>query len=281
MKISIGINGFKPFDKLNKREIFCVESLHKLKNKFSNINLYLVTFEEDKIQYPKFTTLNKLKKNSIEIIQNYFKTTPLPQQYNDRQEDIKNNTRKMPIVNEIFDVLSKTDCDYFIFLNSDILLSPKFINLVFNQEYETYCVSRHDTLPIESIDQIKPFRIEIAGFDVWAIKKDWWTNNSFRFKDYIYAEHLWDVDYTLTMYNHSNCLICNKLPYAFHEKHELNWDETSLEARHNSTLWNQTPYYQNWHKFIYENLVKRPPYGQFLQPLPNEKELEEQFLKIK
>jgi hypothetical protein len=257
MKLSIGINIFGE----NKRQSQCIEVLKKLKTKFSNIDLYNITFEKEKNQESSFIHLPKLTQTAKDIV--------------------KNSSSYKPTVKQFFNILAEQDCDYFIFLNSDILLSPKFINLVFNQEYETYCVSRHDTLPIESIDQIKPFRIEIAGFDVWAIKKDWWTNNSFRFKDYIYAEHLWDVDYTLTMYNHSNCLICNKLPYAFHEKHELNWDETSLEARHNSTLWNQTPYYQNWHKFIYENLVKRPPYGQFLQPLPNEKELEEQFLKIK
>lgn len=256
MKIAIGINIFGK----NKRQTQCIEVLKKLKNKFSAIDLYNITFEHEKNDDNSFNHLPFLKKTAKQVI--------------------KNSLSFKPIVKQFFDILSNQECDYFLFLNSDILLSPSFIDLIFKKEYETYCVSRYDTLPIDSINQIKPFRIEIAGFDVWAIEKIWWKNNNFLFKDYIYAEHLWDVDYSLTMYNHSKCLICNKLPYAFHEKHELNWNEHSLEAKHNSKLWENAPYHQNWHKFIYENLIKRQPIGQFLYPLPDEKYLEETLLKV-
>jgi len=256
MKLAIGINIFKQ----NKRQNFCIEVLKKLKNKFSNISLYNITFPKEINMDEEFIHLPELKQSAKDIIN-------------------KSNSNK-PIAKQFFNILSKQNCDYFVFLNSDIILSPKFIELLLKKEYETYCVSRYDTLPIESLTEIKPYRIEIAGFDVWAIKKQWWIDYSFLFKDYIYAEHLWDVDYTLTMYNHSKCLICNKLPYAFHEKHELNWTENSLEAKYNYNLWNQTPYYQRWHNFIYENLIKREPYGQFLYPLPNENDLEHQILKI-
>ena len=64
MKIAIGINAFKPQDKLNHRERFCVESLQRIKQKFKNVELYIITFEEDKLVYDGFTTLNKLKKRT-------------------------------------------------------------------------------------------------------------------------------------------------------------------------------------------------------------------------
>jgi hypothetical protein len=258
MKIAIGINIFGE----NKRQTFCIDVLKKLKDKFNNkISLYNITFKNESNKDSSFIHLPFLKQTAEDIIEG--------------------SISKKPTTKQFFDILSQQNCDYFIFLNSDILISPKFIDLILKQDYETYCVSRHDTLPIESIDKIVPYRIEIAGFDVWAIKTDWWKQNNQHFKDYVYAEHLWDVDYTLTMYNNSSCLLCNKEFYAAHEKHELNWNEQSLEARYNSSLWEKTCYTSNWKEFIYENLVKRLPYGQFLEPLYNEIELEKKYLKIK
>lgn len=257
MKIAIGINIFNS----NKRQDLCIEVLKKLKNKFHQIELYNITFKDDLNNHSEFIHLPLLHKTAKDII--------------------KNSKSKKPTTKQFFDILSNQDSDYFIFLNSDILLSPKFIDLILKQEYETYCVSRHDTLPIESINEIVPYRIEIAGFDVWAIKNNWWRTNHHHFDDYVYAEHLWDVAYTLTMYNHSACLICNKEFYAAHEKHDLNWNEESLEAKYNTSLWEKTPYGPNWKEFIYNNLINRLPYGQFLQPLYNEIELEKRYLKIK
>ena len=83
--------------------------------------------------------------------------------------------------------------------------------------------------------------IPIAGFDAWAVKKQWWIDNGQLFKDeYVYAEHLWDVFFTLTMFNNSKCMLCNKENYIIHEKHDLNWNETSPEAIHNSNLWSKS-----------------------------------------
>lgn len=257
MKIAIGINIFSE----NKRQDLCIEVLKRLKSKFKEITLYNITFQNEPNNHSDFVHLPFLK--------------------NKAQDIIKNSKSKKPTTKQFFDILSNQDADYFIFLNSDILLSPKFINLVLKQDYETYCVSRHDTLPINSINEIVPYRIEIAGFDVWAVKNNWWKENHQYFDEYVYAEHLWDVAYTLTMYNHSSCLLCNKEFYAAHEKHELNWNEDSLEAKYNSELWEKTPYSKKWNEFIYSNLIKRIPYGQFLKPLYNEEALEKNLLKIK
>lgn len=257
MKIAIGLNIFGNYDRQSR----CIETLKKLKSKHSEIDLYNVTFENDTNSDNDFIHVPLLKTTAKDII--------------------PNSKSKKPITKEFFNALSTQKCDYFVFLNSDILLSNKLINFIKKEEYETYCFSRHDVFPLNNInDPIVPFRIEIAGFDVWVVKKDWWQKNSFRFENYIYAEHLWDVAYTLEMFNHSNCYFGNKEFFIAHEKHDLKWNEESVEARHNATLWEKTPYHQKWHEFIFSNLVKREPYGQFFKPLYNEKELEKKYLKI-
>ena len=250
MKISIGINIHKSY----KRQDQCIFVLKKLKQKYSNITLYNITFEDEFNFEKDFIHLPFLKKTASNVI--------------------KESSSRKPIANEFFDILSNTDCDYFLFLNSDILLTEKAIKLL-TDEHETYCFSRTDVISTDKLSNIIPWRIEIAGFDAWAVKKQWWVDNCELFNDeYVYAEHLWDVFFTLTMFNNSKCMLCNKENYIIHEKHDLNWNETSPEAIHNSNLWSKSSYCEKWHEFIYKNLIHRQPMGLFLRPLENEIELE-------
>ena len=255
MKIAIGINIFGSY----KRQDQCISVLKKIKSKYTDIDLYNITFENENNTDLDFTHLPLLKKKAKDLI--------------------KESTSDKPLSKDFFDILSQQECDYFLFLNSDILLTEKVIKLILKAEHETYSFSRHDCYTIESLDKIIPFRIEIAGFDAWAVKKEWWLKNNHNFCDYIYAEHLWDVSFALEMYNKSNSFIGNKEVYICHEKHELKWNEKSPEAIYNSMIWDKTPYAINWHEFIFSNLIKRKPYGQFLEPLYNEDELEKKFLK--
>jgi len=137
MKIAIGINAFKPYDRLNHREMLCIESLQKLKQKFKNVELYIITFQEDQLVYDGFITINKLKKKSNAVVKEYFKQAHLSQEYSLRENDINNNKRELPIVNEIFDVMSDIDSDYFLFTNSDIIISDRFIKHI-TAEYECF-----------------------------------------------------------------------------------------------------------------------------------------------
>jgi len=257
MKIALGINIFKSYPRQNR----CIEVLKKIKSKYSYIDLYNITFEDEKNLDENFIHLPVLIRKSKDVI--------------------KNSISNKPIAKDFFNTLANQNCDYFLFLNSDILLSEKLIKRISDADFETMVFSRHDIYPLDNLNsKIIPFRIEIAGFDCWCVKKDWWIKNSEKFEDYVYAEHLWDVDFTLKMYNFSKCILQNKDFFIAHEKHDLNWNETSVEAKHNSSLWEKTPYHKNWHEFIFSNLIKRKPYGQFLEPLYNEIELESKFLKI-
>jgi hypothetical protein len=255
MKIAIGINIFGDY----KRQDQCIEVLLRLVIKYPEISLYNITFEDEKNYTLGFKPLPLLKTKTKDIIQG--------------------SKSEKPIAKEFFDILSTVDCDYFVFMNSDILLTERVIKMIIKGEYETYSFSRHDCYKIESFDKIIPFRIEIAGFDTWAVKKDWWIKNQQFFKNYIYAEHLWDVAFALEMYNRSISFIGNKEIYLCHEKHELKWNETSPEALHNSKLWENSGYSDKWHKFIYSYLINRLPHGQFLNPLPDELDQEKIFLK--
>lgn len=256
MKIAIGINIFGDY----KRQDQCIEVLLRLVSKYPEVSLYNITFEDEKNYTLGFNHLPFLKRKAKDIIDG--------------------STSEKPTAKDFFNILSTIDCDYFVFMNSDILLTEKVIKLILKGEYETYSFSRHDCYPIESLDKIIPFRIEIAGFDAWVVKKTWWFDNWIHFQDYIYAEHLWDVAFALEMYNRSKSFLGNKEVYICHEKHDLKWNETSPEALHNSKLWESSGYSDNWHKFIFENLVKRQPYGQFMIPLDNEKELERKYLYV-
>jgi hypothetical protein len=257
MKLSIGINIFGSF----KRQDQCIDVLNKLASKYIEIELYNITYETDINYSLGFKHLPVLKRKAKDLI--------------------FGSTSEKPIVSDFFNVLADTNCDYFIFLNSDVLLTEKLLKLVLKGEYETYFFSRHDCYPIDDLNKIIPFRIEIAGFDAWAVKKSWWIENRTYFKDYIYAEHLWDVAYAVEMFNRSKSFFGNKDVYLCHEKHDLNWTETSPEAIHNSNLWKETPYHERWKEFIYSYLVRRQPFGRFLHPLSDESEKEIEYLKIK
>jgi hypothetical protein len=257
MKIAIGINIFGYY----KRQDQCIEVLNNFASKYPEIELYNITHEGETHYTNGFKHLPLLKRKAKDVI--------------------SGSISEKPIAKDFFDVLSQQDCDYFLFLNSDILISRSLIELLLKAEYETYSFSRADCYPIENIKKIIPYRTEIAGFDAWAVKKSWWIENRQYFDDYVYSEHLWDVAFAVEMYNRSNSIICNKQPiHIYHEKHELKWNESSSEALHNSKLWENTPYHERWHNFIYSYLVRRLPMGQFLYPLSDELQKEKEYLNV-
>jgi hypothetical protein len=256
-KIAIGINIFGK----NRRQDLCIDVLTKFSKKYNNIKLYNITFNDETNYNENFIHLPLLKTKAKDII--------------------KDSKSEKPITKEFFEALSKQDCDYFLFINSDILISEKLIKLLSTTDLETASFSRADCYEITGLDKIIPYRIEIAGFDAWFMKKDWYEKNSNLFRDYVYAEHLWDVDYAVHMFNFSKSKIFNKEIYIYHEKHPLNWNEESVEALHNASLWGKTPYHKRFKDFVYTYLIKRIPYGQFLYPLPDEEQKEIEFLICK
>lgn len=261
IKIAIGTRLYE--HSLNQeRHKHCIQTLIKLKQKFNNsIELYNLTFEYEKNQNENFIHLPLLKENSLTLI--------------------SNSTKLLPTSKECFDILSDQPCEYFAYLNNDILVSEKAIKLILKQEYETYSFSRHDIHNLNNINQpIIPIKIEIAGFDLWCCKTVWWRLKNQLFKKYVVGQWQWDVDYALTMFNHSNGKLCNDEFYIGHEDHLRAWNESSPEAIYNNSLWQTSPYREKWGEYIYSHLIYRTPRGKFFNPLFGEEALKHQLLKI-
>ncbi len=259
MKLAIGVqlnSNPKP------RHNHCEETLLRLKSKYSsNIDLYNITFTEDLNANSNFNHLSYLERSS--------------------QTMLKFSEKKLPVSKDLFLALSEQDCDYFLYINNDILLSEKAVKLVLSEEFETICFSRHDIEPLRSIDDpIKVLRIEIAGFDAWACNVSWWKTHKDLFKDYFVGQWLWDVDYAITMFSNSNGLISNKDFFIAHEYHERVWSTTSKEADYNKQLWITHKLHKNWEEYVYSNLIYRLPMGKFLHPIKDEDSIANRLLKI-
>lgn len=256
MKISIGINIFKK----NKRQDLAIDCLRKLKSKNKNIELYNISFEREIYPTEGFIDLPTLSKKSHTYT--------------------KNESVKKPIANEFFDILSETDCDCFLFLNSDILLTQSAISLLNKGEYESYIFSRHEISDLNSIEEsFSPYKIEVAGFDAWAVKTEWWKNNKNKIPTCIYSEVAWDNIMSLCLFTNSKSILCNKQFLIGHLSHPIKWSRETPEGQFNLKTWYSLPLSLKWDYYLQSVLFRRLPVGQYLNPLENEVELEHKILK--
>lgn len=273
MKIAVGTNLFGN----SQRQEFGVQSLLKCKAKLTDqIDLYNVQFEngKDLKEQEGFTTLKALKKTS---------------------KDVCSGKRELPIIHEMFNVLSELDYDYFCFINSDIIVTPNFFQEIFdNPSKDAYIGSR---LAIEgeniknlnfeiklndSSSSIKNSHYQVSGFDTFAINSKWWRNNKQKFPEYVYAVVYWDTHYATLLLKNGDTYMQNKFPTIFHIIHEDASSQKCIEFDYN-----QGTFYNNyredfdlWHKYFFEVLVKRGAHNNFLYPHKNEIELEQKYFKI-
>jgi len=282
MKISIGINGYKPFSCLEKREKFCIESLLRLKKKHDNITLYNVCYESDEdVNYEGLTTLCQLEKKSCKIIKEYFQHEGLQKEYTLKQNQIDSNTTSIPSVKELFDVLAATDCDYFMFLNNDIILSDRFINAM-TEDIECYPMSRMHIYDIDSLDDIPKLEsYSVHGFDAFLIKKETWLKIRNNFEDLILGRSHWDL-YFFSMFNLlCKCKTLNKLPpVCFHIEHNSTSCSDSIENYYNEDVFKRNQVLGHlWFSYVYNVLLTRPTVNdcKWFQPIPNEEYVEQQY----
>jgi hypothetical protein len=279
MKISIGINGFKKYEDLEKRERFCIDALLKIKQ--DNVTLYNVCFNDENIGYKNFTTLNKLTKKSNKLIHEYFQHEGLTNEYNLRKQEIINNNKELPSVKEIFDVLASTDCDYFLFLNNDIILSNRIFKEIEN-DIECYPISRMHIFDIETLDDIPKLEsYSVHGFDAFLVKKDTWLKIRNNFEDLILGRFYWDT-YFATMFNLlCKCKNINKLPpVCFHIEHMSTSNDSTIENYYNEDIFKRNMIIGHlWFSYVQNILFKRPTVNncKWYQPFPNEVKLEKQY----
>lgn len=280
MKISIGINGFKEYNDLEKREKLCIDSLCKIKNKIPNITLYNICFTDENINYKNFITLNSLTLSSNKIIKDFYTKEGMEKEYELLKNKIDNNTKKLPIIKEIFDILASTDCDYFVFLNNDIILSDRIFKEI-TSEYEAYTVSRVNIKDIVSLNDI-PELLEycVHGFDAFVIKRQTWLDIRNNFEDFILGRFYWDT-FTATLLNlFCKCKNLNKLPpVCFHIDHPNVSAQDTIENRFCEYIFKSKDIINYlWFNYVYNVLFKRQSAGQckWYYPLQNEEQIEKQ-----
>ena len=277
MKISIGINGYKNYKDLEKREKFCIESLLKISNE--NTSLYNICFENENVEYEGFKTINSLKKKSNKVIFDYFQHEGLTNEYQSRKSEIDNNQKELPSVKEIFDVLAQTDCDYFLFLNNDIIVSNRLLkNLKFDKD--CYAISRMHINDLDSLKDVPKLEAySVHGFDVFLIKKETWLKIRNNFPDLILGKFYWDT-YFATLFK----LLCNTEfvnglpPVCFHIEHSSTSAQDSIENYYNEDVFKRNLIIGHlWFSYVQNVPLKRPTVNncKWYQPFPNEKEIED------
>jgi hypothetical protein len=278
MKISIGINGFKKYEDLEKRERFCIDALLKIKQ--DNVTLYNICFNDENIVYKNFSTLNSLTKKSNKLIHEYFQHEGLTNEYNLRKQEIDNNNNELPSVKEIFDVLASTDCDYFLFLNNDIILSNRIFKEI-EDGIECYPISRMHIFDIETLnDTPKLESYSVHGFDAFLVKKETWLKIRNNFEDLILGRFYWDT-YFVTMFNLlCKCKNINKLPpVCFHIEHNSTSSDNTIENYYNEDVFKRNMIIGHlWFSYVQNVLLKRPTVNncKWYQPYSNEDLLEKQ-----
>lgn len=262
MKIAIGTNTFNRYD----RQDISVDALKHLAQKFDQVEVYDVQFSNSEYD---INCLNDLKRSSEDL-------------------DI-NSTKRLPFVNDILQALSRIDCDYFVYVNSDVIISTSLIRYIINNSPDSFACSRVDIKPIDNFQQfidkrIEAVRYEIAGFDVFVFKRDWYLNNQSLFDDFLVGQPCWDQCYAmmLKLFGGGHSLINQYPPFCFHIQHEPTWqlDKDAPERLYNHSVADRPLnklVFKMFDHYLTTVLVKRQPYGSFLTPVENEKNIEAQF----
>ena len=297
MKISIGINTYKPFDQLELRQKLCIQSLTKLKEMHKDkIELYTVQYEDESFDIDGFTRLSVLKEKPHQILSEYFDHHGLVDLYNQsfkqHMSTIENST--IPSVREIFDALGLTDCNYFIFINDDIILSDRFIKQILeNPQYDSFPSSRIHAYDMNDLSgNCTPESYSVHGWDGFGIKKSWWEKHKHNFPKYILGKPYWDVHYFTLCQLLGDALTLNKLPpVMYHPHHDSvsceNMDDNSptnpnIMSKYNTDVFSRDMICnQLWWRYVNGVLMKRPTVNgiKWWQPFPEEIELERKLFQ--
>lgn len=273
MKIKIITNTFRQYH----RQDVAVESWTHLTKLYGNLEVINYQFMDEEHDYSNFyNNLNTkfcLTKSSKDLI--------------------KSSDKKLPCMSEIFKNALTEECDYFIITNSDVIIMPILIQYIMDQEPQAMACSRLDIEDIKSYDsiiqqKITPVRWEIAGFDTFVFNKTWAETHKEKFKtDYFLGKPKYDVVWAgnMKIYGDNTLLGNSYAPYCFHIHHgnesaildcvEKTYNETQvLVEKHDNLMYNIMSLYLRLH------LIKRTPFGSFINLVENEKDFEKNFFEI-
>lgn len=250
----------------NIRTDLAIESYLKLKKKYNDIiDFYNVQFVDTSVpmrEHAEFKLYRCLKESS----KNY----------------ITGESKKIiPMVKECYDGMAELGYEQFIFTNDDIIVSDRYIDFILKTNYDCYPASRLAIKPINSLSEpIVNEHYQVAGFDTFCIKTDWWKKNRDSFPTYVLGHPCWDVHYATLCMKLGNSTLANKWPPpTFHQIHQSDWtDKPCPETDYNyATFWKPYKFDSDmWHNYLFHVLLRRPEVN-YCTPHNNEEELEKQY----
>lgn len=274
MTITLATNTFGKYTRQN----IAVDSYVHLRSIFPELKLLNVQFEDEKDffsdYYDDLETIFTLKKSSKSIC--------------------TNAEKKVPVFFEIIEnAFEHTNSDYVIFVNSDVILLRKLIDSILEQSPD--CMAGH-RLEIENIDnfsvvlenKVVPIRVEIAGYDYFVFKKEWFYEykNILKSELFIGKPHF-DVVYAglMVMFG-GKYIIDNDYPmcalHIFHGNSAVTHE--CPERTHNVQITKNNPIFlvatHMMHYNLQYNLCRRKPWGAFIQQTENEREFQKSFFDV-
>ena len=156
---------------------------------------------------------------------------------------------RKPIVSEMFDALADAaraaGCRYFAYLNSDIEVSQRAIDLILDGSRDGYAFSRVDVDPATGAET----GVEIFGLDMFAIDAGWWERERRRFRPYIAGEACWDNVYASLICAYGNGVVVNERPGIYHQRHATLWKDGPFAAHNGYLAALDSPDFSRWVRY--------------------------------
>ncbi len=128
--------------------------------------------------------------------------------------------RRKPIMPELFDALADAaaarGCPTFGFLNADIIVSQRAVDLVAGENNDGCMFSRMDFDPISGNDR----GIMLNGLDLFVFAVSWWRRERRRFRPYILGEWFYDPVFAAILLCHGRGTIVNRAGEIRHAMHQ-------------------------------------------------------------
>ena len=263
------------FDNYNRQTV-AVDSWRYLKNLYPEIEIINLQFKDEENEYHNFYPDLTTKFSIVESSK-----TLLP-----------NAEKKLPCVRDLFNAGIEEDCEYFITTNADVIIMPSLIDYIKNNKPDAMACSRLDIEEIDSFQRIldrtvKPVRWEPAGYDTFVFKKEWAVKNKQYFQNpYFIGKPKYDVVWAgyMKIFGDNTPLGNGYPPFCFHIHHgnsscylesvEKDWNHGILKTEHLDCLMHNIMVLH-----LKMNLLKRTPWGSFLNISDNERKFEKDFFE--
>jgi hypothetical protein len=201
--------------------------------------------------------------------------------------------KKLPVFSEIIEnAFNKDAPDYVIYTNSDVILLPRLIERILKDTPDCMAGPRLEIDNIDSFEdvlqnKVKPIRVEIAGYDYFVFKKEWYFKyRNYLLNNFVIGKPFFDVVYAgLMVLFGENFIIDNDFPLsALHIAHGNSAvTHECFEKKHNHDIMKNNIIYQIAinviHYNLQHNLCKRKPWGYFIEKTPDEQQNQKTFFE--